>query len=104
MNSRIRFFTLILSLFPILLAAQVNDTLSKKLDSLSNKKDSVGANQVNNIKPEAYNDRTKITPNSYLILLTDDIKQQFTAPFRASASDWFKIGVFTAGIAGVTLF
>jgi len=53
MNSRIRFFTLILSLFPILLAAQVNDTLSKKLDSLSNKKDSVGANQVNNIKPEA---------------------------------------------------
>ena len=36
--------------------------------------------------------------------MTDDIKQQFTAPFRASASDWFKIGVFTAGIAGVTLF
>jgi membrane-associated phospholipid phosphatase len=104
MNSRIRFFTLILVLFPVFLNAQVKDTLSKKLDSLAKQPDSVGANQVNNIQPKAYNDRTKITPNSYLVLLADDIKQQFTSPFRATASDWWKIGAFTAGIAGVTLW
>lgn len=103
MNSRIRFLTIVLALFPFFVHAQIKDTLSQKLDSLANKKDSVGANQVNNIQPKEYNERTKITPNSYLVLLGDDIKQQFTAPFRATAKDWFYAGAFAAGIAGVTL-
>jgi membrane-associated phospholipid phosphatase len=87
-----------------LLAAQQKDTLIKKLDSLSNKTDSVGAKQKNIIAPQAYNETTKITFKTYTILLVSDIKQQVTSPFRATSSDWIKIGAFAGGITLVSLF
>ena len=61
MSKQSRFLFLLLLLIPSLLIAQQKDTLIKKLDSLSNKTDSVGAKQKNVIVPEAYNETTKIT-------------------------------------------
>src|ERR1700680_800648 len=94
MNKQVRLFTLLLLLIPSLLMAQQKDTLIKKLDSLSKKTDSVGAKQKNDVSPEAYNENTKITPHTYLVLVWDDFKQQVTSPFRATSSDWLKIGGF----------
>ena len=62
-QSRLLFFLLIL--IPSLLMAQQKDTLIKKLDSLTNKTDSVGAKQKNVIAPQAYNETTKITTGVY---------------------------------------
>jgi membrane-associated phospholipid phosphatase len=84
--------------------AQQKDTLTKKLDSLTQNKDSTGAKQKNNIAPANYNENTKITAHVYLVLVADDIKQQITAPFRATGSDWLKIGAFATVTAGVVLF
>jgi membrane-associated phospholipid phosphatase len=104
MRKQRRFLFLLLILIPSLLIAQQKDTLIKKLDSLSNKTDSVGAKQKNVIAPEAYNETTKITPRTYMVLLVSDIKQQVTSPFRASASDWIKVGGFAVFITAVSLF
>jgi membrane-associated phospholipid phosphatase len=104
MSKQSRFLILLLTLIPSLLMAQQKDTLIKKLDSLSNKTDSVGAKQKNVIVPEAYNETTKITTRVYFTLLISDVKQQWTAPFRATGSDWIKIGGFAAFITGVSLF
>src|ERR1700688_2174227 len=104
MRKQSRFLFLLFILIPSLLIAQQKDTLIKKLDSLSNKTDSVGAKQKNVIVPEAYNEITKITPRTYMVLLVSDIKQQVTSPFRAKGSDWLKIGGFAVGITAVALF
>jgi membrane-associated phospholipid phosphatase len=104
MTKQSRLLILLLTLIPSLLIAQQKDTLIKKLDSLTNKTDSVGAKQKNVIVPEAYNETTKITPRTYMILLVSDIKQQVTSPFRATGSDWLKIGGFAVGITAVALF
>jgi hypothetical protein len=104
MRKQSRFLFLLLILIPSLLVAQQKDTLIKKLDSLSNKTDSVGAKQKNVIAPEAYNETTKITPRTYMVLLVSDIKQQWTSPFRATGSDWIKVGGFAAFITAVSLF
>src|SRR4029079_3044135 len=69
------------------------DTLVKKLDSLSLHKDSV---QKNNINPEAYNQFTRFTPETYFILLADDFKQAFTKPFHMKGKDWRNLGIFAA--------
>ena len=84
--------------------AQQKDTLTKKLDSLAKKPDSVGTRQKNNTNPSFYNENTKITPHVYLVLVVDDIKQQVTSPFRATNSDWLKIGGFAVVTAGTILF
>jgi membrane-associated phospholipid phosphatase len=104
MGKQIKFLSLLFILIPSLLAAQQKDTLIKKLDSLSNKTDSVGAKQKNVIAPQAYNETTKITFKTYTLLLVSDIKQQVTSPFRATGSDWIKIGAFAGGITCVSLF
>ena len=104
MRKQSRILFLLFILIPSLLIAQQKDTLIKKLDSLSNKTDSVGAKQKNVIAPEAYNETTKITPRVYMVLLVSDIKQQWTSPFRATGSDWIKIGGFAAAITAVALF
>ena len=101
-QSRLLFFLLLL--IPSLLMAQQKDTLIKKLDSLTKKTDSVGAKQKNVIAPAAYNEITKITPKVYFTLLISDIKQQWTAPFRATGSDWLKIGGFAVVTTAVALF
>ncbi|MGH2647334.1 MAG: phosphatase PAP2 family protein, partial [Ginsengibacter sp.] len=71
------------------------DTLINKLDSLSRKKDSAGK-QINNTNPEAYNQSTKLTFNSYFILLGSDLKQEFTKPFHMNKKDWGNFGKFAA--------
>jgi membrane-associated phospholipid phosphatase len=104
MGKQIKFLSLLFILIPSLLVAQQKDTLIKKLDSLSKKPDSVGAKQKNVIAPQAYNETTKITVPVYMELLLSDVKQQVTSPFRATPDDWLKVGVFAAGITGVSLF
>src|ERR1700676_4102827 len=104
MNKRGRLFILLLLVIPTFLIAQQKDTLIKKLDSLSKKTDSVGAKQKNEINPEAYNENTKITPHTYLVLVWDDFKQQVTSPFRATSSDWLKIGGFGLVTTACVLF
>jgi membrane-associated phospholipid phosphatase len=78
------------------------DTLANKLDSLSRKTDSAGG-QVNNITPKAYNENTKITFNTYFILLGSDLKQSFTKPFHMKKRDWGNLGKF-ALVAGALAF
>ncbi len=104
MSKQSRFLIPLLILIPSLLIAQQKDTLIKKLDSLTNKTDSVGGKQKNVIVPEAYNETTKITTGVYFTLLISDVKQQWTAPFRATGSDWIKVGGFAAFITAVSLF
>ncbi|HEY6954707.1 MAG TPA: phosphatase PAP2 family protein [Flavisolibacter sp.] len=84
------------------LLAQKPDTLIKKLDSLSKKTDSAGG-QVNNTKPAAYNESTKITFPSYFILLGSDIKQAFTKPFHMTKQDWITTGKFALVAGGLSL-
>src|ERR1022692_465021 len=104
MSKRFRPFALILLMMPLFVSAQQKDTLIKKIDSLSKQTDSVGGKQKNNINSETYNENTKITPRTYIILLVDDIKQQVTSPFRATSSDWLKIGGFGVLTAACALF
>lgn len=99
-----RIFALLFLLMPSLVIAQQKDTLIKKLDSLSNKPDSVGGKQKNIITPATYNENTKITVRTYFELLTDDLKQQVTSPFRATKTDWLKVGAFGLLTTGVALF
>jgi membrane-associated phospholipid phosphatase len=101
---RFCFFAFSMLLIPMLVAGQQKDTLVKKLDSLGKKTDSVGGKQKNNTSPSFYNENTKITAHVYLVLVADDIKQQVTSPFRATGSDWLKIGAFSAATTGAILF
>jgi membrane-associated phospholipid phosphatase len=78
--------------------SQQPDTLIKKLDSLSKKKDSAGK-QINNTNPSAYNEATQINFPSFFILLGSDLKQAFTRPFRMTKRDWITTGKF-AVVAG----
>jgi membrane-associated phospholipid phosphatase len=99
-----RLLALLLLLIPILATAQQKDTLTKKLDSLAKNPDSTGAKQKNKVSPSFYNENTRITPHVYLQLTADDIKQQWTSPFRATGSDWLEIGGFAAVTTGAILF
>jgi hypothetical protein len=104
MSKQFRLFLFILLLIPSLSKAQQKDTLIKKLDSLSKKTDSVGGKQINNTNPESYNENTKITVHSYLVLTADDIEQQVSAPFRATSKTWIEIGGFGLLTTGCVLF
>lgn len=92
-----RTFLFIAMLSCVAASAQDKDTLVKKLDSLSKLPDSV------NIRRENYNEITKITGRTYLILLGNDFKQQFTAPFHIKGNDWLKVGGFAVVTGGVML-
>src|SRR5450631_3202120 len=102
--NRLRIFTFVLLLLPSLAIAQQKDTLVKKLDSLNKKTDSLGGNQKNDIKPETYNENTRITFRNYWVLTANDSKQQLTAPFRANGNTWLKIGGYGLLTAGCALF
>jgi membrane-associated phospholipid phosphatase len=99
-----RFFAVLLLLSPMLASAQQKDTVTRKLDSLAKRPDSVGAKQKNIVAPSFYNENTRITPRIYVLLTIDDIKQQWTAPFRATPGDWLKVGAFGVVTAGAVLF
>lgn len=45
-----------------------------------------------------------VTAHVYVVLVTDDIKQQATSPFRATKSDWLKIGALAVVTTGTILF
>ncbi|MEO6705492.1 MAG: phosphatase PAP2 family protein [Ginsengibacter sp.] len=83
-------------------AGFAQDTLINKLDSLSRKKDSAGQ-QINNINPNAYNQRTDLDFKSYFVLLGSSLKQEFTKPFHMSGKDWRNFGIFTGATAGLFL-
>lgn len=85
---------------PILSYGQQKDTLSNKLDSLSQKTDKAGK-QDNNIARAAYNDNTQITFKSYFQLLGSNIKQEFTKPFHMTGKDWGRFGKFGVLALGV---
>jgi membrane-associated phospholipid phosphatase len=93
------FFLLILFCFSRHTYAQ-QDSLVKKLDSLSKRSDTI--RQVNDVNPSAYNEETKINFHTYFVLLGSDFKQQFTAPFHMSKRDWTKLGVFAAGLGALS--
>ena len=92
MRYHLRLIVSLLLLIPVLASAQQKDTLTKKLDSLARNPDSTGGKQKNKVSPSFYNENTRITPHVYIELVADDIKQQVTSPFRATGSDWLKIG------------
>ena len=94
MRFEFKFLLLVCLSLPVTSFSQRADTLINKLDSLSKKTDSAGG-QVNNIAPKAYNENTKITFNTYFILLGSDLKQSFTKPFHMSKKDWGNFGKFT---------
>ena len=82
--------------------AQNPDTLIKKLDSLQRKSDSTGV-QYNNINQSVYNERTRVTPPVYFILLGTDFTQEVTGPFHSSKKTWTKVGLFTVIEGGMFL-
>lgn len=86
---------LLIIMLSVPVAGFSQDTLINKLDSLSRKKDSAGK-QINNINPKAYNESTKLTFNTYFILLGSDLKQEFTKPFHMTKKDWGNFGKFAA--------
>jgi len=93
MKLRNRWLLLLLLSIPTAGFSQKTDTLIHKLDSLSRKTDSAGG-QINNVAPKAYNENTKISFNSYFILLGSDLKQSFTKPFHMKKRDWGNLGKF----------
>ena len=99
---KIRLIVLILLCTPFIGISQQKDTLIHKLDSLSKKTDSAGG-QINNINPQAYNEKTKITANTYFKLLGSDLKQAFTKPFHMEHKDWVRFGKF-AIVTGALIF
>jgi hypothetical protein len=89
---------------PVLALAQQKDSLTKKLDSLVKNPDSTGAKQKNKVSPSFYNENTRITPHVYLVLVADDIKQQWTSPLRLTGREWLGVGAFAAVTTGAILF
>ncbi len=94
-------FILLLTMISFKGFCQKPDTLIKKLDSLSHKADSAGGQQ-NNTAASAYNENTKLTPRSYVILLGSNLKQEFTKPFHMTKRDWGKFGAFAVAIGAMT--
>lgn len=97
-----RLLLMILLSAPFVVVAQQKDTLIHKLDSLSKKTDSAGG-QINNISPQAYNEQTRLTPNSYFRLLGSDLIQAFTKPFHMKRKDWGRFEKF-AIVTGALMF
>ena len=98
----VRLLLLVSLSIPAIAFSQQSDTLINKLDSLSRKTDSAGG-QVNNISAKAYNENTRITFNSYFVLLGSDLKQSFTKPFHMTGKDWGTLGKF-AIVTGALAF
>ena len=102
MKKRLLCFILAATLLPAYAFSQKTDTLIQKLDSLTRKTDSAGG-QVNNTDLQVYNEATKITFQTYFILLGSDFKQQLTAPFHTNKKGWMKVAKFGLFVAAVTL-
>ncbi len=102
MKKKLRFIVFAILLTPLIGLSQQTDTLINKLDSLSLKTESAGG-QINNTNTKAYNESTKLTPSTYVILLASNLKQSFTKPFHMTGRDWGNAGKFAA-VAGALAF
>jgi len=100
MKKKLRLVITAVLFIPLAGFTQQKDTLINKLDSLNRKTDSAGK-QINNIKPAAYNELTKISFKNYFVLLASDLKQEFTKPFHMTHKDWGNFGKFGVAIAAV---
>jgi len=94
---------LLLIIHPAVSFCQTTDSLIKKLDSVSKVESDTGKNGHNNISQENYNEVTKLTGKTYLILLASDIKQEFSAPFHIKQKDYVKVGGFIMITAGLMI-
>ena len=88
-------FLVILFFIPIAGWSQQKDTLTKKLDSLSIKADSLKNGEKNDISPATY-EGAKLDFGTYFTLLADNIKQDAILPFHTNKKDWLKVGGFAA--------
>ena len=78
------------------------DTLIKKLDSLQKVPASdSAAGKKTNISETAYNERTKITPRVYFVLLGTDFVQEVTGPIHTKKRAWGKVAAFGGIEAGL---
>ncbi len=100
MNAKKGVAVVIISLFSTIGYGQQTDSLINKLDSLKKQTDTTG--QKNLVEPQFYNERTKMTPKVFGILLLDDFKQQAFSPFHLKGKGWIQGAAFGAAIFGMT--
>ena len=86
-------------LFPYSSHSQQTNSLINKLDSLKQQTDTTG--QKNLVEPEFYNEKTKITPKVFGILLLADIKQQAASPFHVNKKGWLRGAGFAVALFGM---
>ncbi len=92
---------IIMTIFSCLsLFGQRPDSLSSKLDSLKRQTDT--GQQKNLIEPEFYNEKTKITPRVFGILLLDDFKQQALSPFKPTKKTLIRDGIILGATVGIS--
>lgn len=96
MHHRLWVIVAIIILLPIIGFSQKTDSLINKLDSLKKQTDTIS--QKNSIEPAFYNEKTKMTPKVFGILLLDDVKQQAISPFHVKGKGWLRGAGFTAGV------
>ena len=70
-----------------------NDSLVKKLDSLSQQPNKPSSKD-NEIDPSAYNKNTTFTIPGFVTLQWSNLKQSFTKPFHMSGHDWGLVAKF----------
>lgn len=73
-----RFLFFCLYLLPFVGFSQQTDSLTNKLDSLKRQTDTTG--QRNLVEPAFYDEKTRVTPKVWSILLMNDFKQQALSP------------------------
>ena len=88
-----------LYIIPQTVYCQKPDSLANKLDSLKRQTDT--SKQKNLIEPEFYNERTKITPRVFGILLLDDFKQQALSPFQPAKRAFLRDAVLVGAAVGI---
>ncbi len=90
---------ILIALLPFKGFSQQTDSLINKLDSLKKQTDTTG--QTNIVEPAFYNEKTKITPKVFGILLADDFKQQALSPFHVNKKGWITSACFAVLTVGV---
>ena len=93
------FVAAIIGLLPILGFSQKPDSVITKLDSLKKQTDTAG--QKNLVEPLFYNEKTKITPGVFSLVLLDDIKQQALSPFHINGRGWLRGAGFAVALFGM---
>ena len=78
---------------------QNTDSLVNKLDSVKQQTDTLG--QINQVEPEFYNEKTKITLKVFGILLLDDFKQQALSPFRPPKRTLLRNSIIVGATIGI---